>query len=491
MGFAYQNLELRPWQQTWGAKILHILSWCFCYLDYSLMGSGKTIIALWVALQLNLPIFVVAPSIMCHVWSREAEKHGVEVISVMSYGKLRSKKYSPLKHDFLVKTVNKNGQVNYTASDTFMKIIDEGVLVIFDEVSELKNQGQKHKACCAITNAVVSRGGQSRFALLSASPIDNYKQIINLLRLMGIIKSSRLYHCVKGECVLDAMQQLVDICKIINPTATLKCLENEPARKANMVPFAYNLYCEVLKSEVSGAAGPPVINVPLDIKNGFYKIESASKRKLEKAVADLAKATKYSNNFVQIDGNCIGFIVDACVRCEAAKIKDTARVARSFLKDTQKGKFIACMNYKQPIAGLEKLLKEYNPIILDGAVDVNKRQDLIKKFNEDPDYRVLIMNTAVGAMGIELDDKIGDSPRFMIIMPTFDMLRTLQARNRVYRDGTKSAPIVRMFYGDGLATQETAILNAMAQKSDALRGMLDDSVIKALRLPGEYDSFYE
>jgi hypothetical protein len=130
-------------------------------------------------------------------------------------------------------------------------------------------------------------------------------------------------------------------------------------------------------------------------------------------------------------------------------------------------------------------------LILNGEIPPKKRGIIVQAFNENPNQRVLIMNTAVGGVGISLHDTRGDSPRFMLISPSYKLLEVTQAAGRIYRDGTSSDAVVRMFYGDGIAQSETGILTAMANKTKILEGAIDNEGSDALILPGNYETEIE
>lgn len=230
----------------------------------------------------------------------------------------------------------------------------------------------------------------------------------------------------------------------------------------------------------------------VDIKNGFYNITNENdKTFLCRAIDDLIIATNYD-----CDTGTVGTIVSLAaitktwIDAECAKTYDMARQARKILIEILKSKCIIILNYSKCIHIVARYLSDYEPLILNGEMSMSQRNSIIKSFNEDPNYRVLIVNSTVG-VGISLHDMIGNAPRYMFISPSYKLMETCQNINRIYRSGTMSDVTVRIFYGNGEGLIESNIINAMTKKSEVLKGALDDVVRENIILPGDYETYYE
>jgi len=490
-----KELELRPWQVEWAHRAHDILLRNHGYIDTSRMGSGKTYVVLWLAKQFGFRLLIVCPPTMVGVWRRTAAEYGVEVIDIISYQSLRSQRGHQPKHGYLHRhdNVTEGGthQVHFSPSQGYLNLVEQGVMVICDEIQNIKNNSAQYKACNALIRPIVSAGGHSRFGLLSGTPFDKEEHAVNLLKLIGYIRSHRLYTYVRetGELVLEGMQELIDACRFINREETNRVLAGIPLVKGKMNHLCYTLYIRVVKANISGAMpAPTTIRGRFDVKNGFYNMTAERAEQLRDAINELANAVGYNERTgaADIRAENIGSVTKALVRIENAKIEDFARVATQILMDDGHNKVIICVNYTSTIEEIKNLLVFYDPLILNGKIPAKRRGMIINQFNENPTKRLLIMNTAVGGVGISLHDTKGDAPRFMLMSPSYKLLDVTQAAGRIYRDGTLSDAIVRMFYGKGAAGRETGILTAMARKTQVLKGTLENVVTKGLILPGDY-----
>jgi hypothetical protein len=128
---------------------------------------------------------------------------------------------------------------------------------------------------------------------------------------------------------------------------------------------------------------------------------------------------------------------------------------------------------------------------LKGDIPANKRKSIVKMFNEDPTKRLILINTAVGGIGISLYSPHTTSPRLMLLSPSYKLLDVTQAAARIFGPGMTSDATVHMFYGLGVGARETGILSALARKTQVLKGTLEDEVTNELVLPGDYPTYEE
>jgi len=182
------------------------------------------------------------------------------------------------KHEYLARHDSVQGNKHITmfvATEKFKKLLEEGIMVVFDEVHFIKNNSDQHKACNALMEPIINDGGLSRYALLSGTPIDKEKLAINLLRLICYIRSPKLYYIDNAahEIVLDGLQDLIDSCCFINREETVKVFEEIPISKKNMDKICFTLYVRVIRKAICGSMSKPEnITGKFDVKNGFYPI---------------------------------------------------------------------------------------------------------------------------------------------------------------------------------------------------------------------------
>lgn len=94
----------------------------------------------------------------------------------------------------------------------------------------------------------------------------------------------------------------------------------------------------------------------------------------------------------------------------------------------------------------ESIMKEYpNSLVINGKTSPQDRQRNIAKFQENNlNHRLILLSEQVGGVGISLDDRTGDYPRELIIVPTINGINFIQACGRVLRSTTRSDSKVRV-----------------------------------------------
>ena len=496
-----QELVLRERQIPWAHTVYNILLRAHGYLDTSKMGSGKTFVTLWLALQFGFRLLIVGLPTLEEMWRSAAARCGVEVIDFISYQSLRSMKGHQPKHGYLHREDSNVGGKNYVSfqpTQGYLDLVSQGILLVCDEIDKIKNKTAQNKALCAMTSPIVTEGGVSRFAFLSGIPFDKESHAVQLLRAMGYIRSERLYSYNRYTGVnLDGIQELVMACHQLDPDTTGRILaELPPTERENLKTLIYTLYSEVVLANVGGSMPPPDLDVLFDAKNGFYRIHPQRLADLRRGVLALMLALKVDVDHIEptaIVLDNMGEITTALMTIERAKADDMGRVAAQILRETTTAKVIISLNYKENIRSLAAVLEAlgYRTLILSGDVPVKRRHFIIQSFNNDLTQRVLLMTTAVGGHGINLHDTVGNAPRYLLISPSYTLLNIAQATYRIYRDGSTSDAVIRMFYGQGPGAQELNIIDAIARKTATAKGTVVGPAKNNLLLPGDYEAEYE
>lgn len=500
-----EELKLRPWQEPWGARARDILMKYHGYCDTSEMGAGKTCLALWLAKQFNFRIMVVCPKTVKSGWVNKAALYGVEIVKdtegkpfVHTYEKLASTKGNQPKHGFLTRIDHKTEggieQVSFGTTEKYRNILDQGVLLVLDEIHKIKNATLGYKACSVLMECLIGRGGTSRYALIGGTPLDDVPQAVHRLRLIGFIQSPRLYFPdpTTGALRLEGLQELINVCNNMDLMKTQEIVAtHSPIRKTKINKLCHDLYCQVVKKTIIGAMVRPQEEGVFDIKNGFYKIDPIHQKKYEKAIADLVTATGYDEATGEIKpmpANGLGLLTKSLVAIENVSAPDMARVTTKILQTVAGSKVILGVNYTTSIVELAKFLIMYSPIIFYGDTKEKDREILVHKFNTDPKCRVFIMNTKVGGVGIDLHDTVGNAPRYMLLSPSYHMIDIAQATYRINRDGAIGPRVVRMFYGKGFGKTQSNILTKLSMRSGFTKEGLDPAVAAVIKLPCDYQN---
>lgn len=470
-------------------------------LNITRTGLGKSYMSLATAKRLKLPVFIVCPGMVINKWTKLCLDYDIYYYEIISYQSLAgvSKK---LNHPWLQRidntTTSTNGRsttiTNYTVTNEFIKVAEKGVYLIIDEVQTVKNPNATSRACIRLANAVF-KSNTSYLIGLSASPFDDESNAVTIMKLLGCIDDSqRLYHKYGEKIVCEGLESLFVKCETIDEKLTkeIRALEINSKSIKNICYRLYNIVKQRIALGVNNVQESITNNVKATMRNVFYNINESFIKQLQDAINGLVQATKYENgNIYKEKGRVLGDIIRNLVQIEKAKSYDMAIRTHQILQENENNKVILCMNYNESIDLLNYYLQIYNPLIINGNVDSNTREQYLYNFNQaDNNYRLLLMNTKCGGTGIDLHDMHGDFPRTMIISPCYSILSLIQAAGRTFREGVKSNVDIIIFYGNGNLKLEMNILEALARKSDYVRGSLPTANNDGT-YPGEYPCYKE
>ncbi len=147
-------VELLEHQISHYEKLLDIFTKSKIALDLSPMGTGKTYTATKIAEHLNFPhVVVVAPVSVLPKWQIMKREYGLKLLHSISYCSLRSIKYKQPTHGLLTRVDTQQpirdrftheitrhiDKTEFIATSELKRIVQEGVLLIVDEIQNVKN----------------------------------------------------------------------------------------------------------------------------------------------------------------------------------------------------------------------------------------------------------------------------------------------------------------------------------------------------------------
>ncbi len=455
----------------------------FGYLDSSPTGSGKTYVTCHLARKYGLSLVVIGPVSVLSYWEKVAALFGVAVVRVLSYHALRGSN-DTLNHGLLTR----NGK-KYTVTDSFKQWLQKGVLLVFEEVHNLKNKNTlQQRAALTLVREVAKINNGSRIALLSATPFDKAEHCGSILMLLGLTLRSELYTYNRSSKIYMAtgINDILKHCTRFNQDAT-QVLE---ATGYSPKGFPFVLYSEILKYHCSSSMPLPPIEAKLDVRNGFYAMEPEQVTQIAKAQAKLRRSLRIDEDGeITHTENIMAIITKFLIKVETAKIPTFIRLAKETLKDS-KAKLIIYVWFKRSMAKLAEALSEFNPVIMNGQTLRKDRDIIIEKFqNPTSEIRLIISHAVVGGVGISLDDRDGEWPRYILASPNYHHILQHQLVGRIYRTDTKSDATVRFVYSRDCRT-ETSILNALVKKCGTVKNSLYKSDTR-IKYPGEYAAYVE
>lgn len=511
-----ERLKIFPWQRVWYKKIQKILDEHYCYVDNSPTGVGKTFMSLYVAIKRNLPIVVIGPATLEEDWREYALNYGVKLIDYISYHSLAGKTGKAIKHGLLTRedknkgVLGKNSITVYDPTDYLIKLIDDGTFFIFDEIQNAKNESTFFKSVVAISSTIrlnIYPGCKTIAAFMSATPIVKQNEAIRLLKVMGVITKEKLYHInqLTKRPVFEGFKEVVNFAKKYNIEKTIKLVDNNHKNTNDEIKeLIWKIYVQILKPNMVGAMVAPASAFPdgalLDAKNGFYNISELGGDRMGYAIKLLGDFVSYEPKEDEedyIDMNVFrekGKLAQLQIilhELEKPRIEIYARLASLYLNENLNRKVIIFVNYDDTVVSLKWVLQNFNPVIMTGKTPLKRRKEIKDRFNNDLDCRLMIANFKVGGVGLSLHDKVGDSPRVVLLTPNYYLINLHQAAGRVYRMGLKSLATVRMVYAKGTGLMENRILDNIAKKTDVLKQAIDEASADCTLFPGDYPYYIE
>jgi len=451
-------------------------------LDYSTTGQGKTFTSSAVASLFRMPIIVVAPPTVLNVW-KSMPQQGVVIQDMISYEMLRGRCTSGCNNPYL----NRKGS-QFTATSYLRQVIDQGVLFVFDEMSALKNEGTgRLQSAKTIVRELARHPTQSRAILVSALPTCKDKQIYSVLQMLGIVLSDKMYsyNQVRQEYQPHGWQELLDWCMARDLETTHKILENtKRVTKHNIDNLSIKLYEQVVSSQISSCMTKERSHV--DIRNLYVHIPEEDMDTMRQGQRYLSNSTRYFGDSASVKkgkDNWRDFTYGLQLM-GTAKLRAICRIAYLKLSENLDSKGIICCWYKDQIKWLTTMFSGYGALSLYG--DTKNRDKVIKIFQApDNRCRMLIINPTVGGIGINLDDRYGDRPRWMILVPDYRMMELVQCTGRIDRESTKSKDQtwIRFVYASQF-TGESKILTNLLIKSSSARAVI--STDSGIILPDNY-----
>jgi superfamily II DNA or RNA helicase len=606
---SYESVKLYPHQIEHTEKLLGILSKNYYALDLSPMGTGKTYCATHIAREMSFKrVVVIAPLSVLPKWKYMCDSYGLKLSYALSYCSLRSVKCKQPKHGLLTRvdrrsevTDEDTGQTNtmdiveFFATDVWKRYVSEGVLLIVDEIQNVKNISSQYYSVKELIREIREETpNNSKVLLLSGTPIDKIEQVKNLYRAIGLLTRSIQHYdrsinrtiatgyrelIANHQRMLSSGERIQQIFKKMNDLETFRqdmeryntrlhryvnCAVNgriphpgappiappqltreEQEIYSSQIPYIihqcmtyaqnieqrgssgsrnlryidrpiYDLFCQIFCKYVSSAMKRPEQMNHIHKRNAYYYVPHEQRELLQKGVHVLQQATNFSEDTGQVhfqEGNRMATfqgITRGLQMIETSKIPIFVREARELLELNPHYKVVICVNYVDTIKDIQQELSSYNPLLLYGSTNELQRGRVVSQFEEsNTRYRVLIGNIECLSTGIDLDDKDGAFPRFVLVSPNYRIITLEQLTYRFLRMDTKSDTDLHFVFGRVMLRngepargyEELPIINALAKKSNVMRDVTNASmstdeeeqqqVDQVYQYPGSYETWID
>ena len=399
-------------------------------LDTSEVGTGKTVVAAYLAKQLGMRVAVICPKAVIPMWDREMIDMGVEPDCVMNYERIRTGKTA-----FLSKKGKK-----------IMKwLFEEPTFVIFDEVHKCKGAWTQNAQLLISLVKQAEEHGHLIHAMSATAAEDptEMRALGYMLRLHDLNKKPNSWQgwMEDNGCAVDNWGKW----KLLSR----KRLKDVHCTMYGEQGAAYRLTIEDFPDSFKENR---VFVEHLEFKDSKKILEAYENYGVTPSIVSeyLENGSVTDNEFDIVN------ILRARQLAESLKVHDIVEMTED-LKDQDKS-VVIFVNFRDTAEALTDKLG--CPSII-GGQNPYRRQAIIDDFSLDEE-RVLVVNIAAGGTGLSLHDVMGDYPRVALISPTFSAKDYMQALGRIHRNGAKSHALQKILVAAG-SVEETVVKSIQAK----------------------------
>lgn len=475
---------LRPfrWYQTVGSQFMYKAQ---RVLNADAMGSGKTSQAIG-AILLNMldnkphRTLVICPSSVKGAWEKETRLVTDRLKPVVLSSKMekRFQVYEESIGDY---------DIVITSFDAFLEDYDEIAkyfkpdIIVIDECHRIANRKNK------ITQSLI--GGKDikktflhmvdphSIYLLTGTPINNQlEDLYSMLKLIdpGIFSWTGF---TNRYCVMEQAQRWLHKGgkKRVHTYSTIVAYQNEMELKAKLSLHMIRRTKDVLLPDLPEKTFE-TIEIELDaeerrIYDDLQKDYRASIRGTEltvdSALVWMTRAQQIANSLETVPGSTTK---------KSSKLAELIKIVEA---EAPHRKIIIFSKFKSMTTIIERELRQFKPIHLNGDTDPDNRQGMIDAFQEDPKHRVFISTIKAGGVGITLT--AADLVIFYDIAWT--PAANAQAADRAHRLGQKNAVLVLTLKSKD--TVDERLFEICMDKQETIDEMIGDekSVMARLTAP--------
>lgn len=416
-------------------------------LEASETGLGKTIIAVFTAKALDLPIGVICKASARAQWKEEIEKCGFDSVDfVESYDTLRRGNH------FAVERIKKG------KSYKFLWKAGAPCLLIFDEVHMCSGLGTQNSYLLrdAFTHPMIKIIGLS--ATVSNSPL----KMSTIGVCLGLHQGKDWWSwCLRSGCVKNPWGGLLFYAKPGGRAEEcLKLMHRHifPARGYRLT------YDDLDRGSLKENSIQP-IRVDTRAFMTSSLIESALEDIAVKEVEDLKKATE--------KGEAVSAFTLTTRSRQKEELYKVPWLIEEALEIVEQNKMVLIfVQYTETRQLLLSKLKSFKSI--SGQDSFESRKEIQKQAALNT-IEGIVLQIDAGAASLNLQDILGTKPRFTLILPTYSAEVLKQALGRAYRLTTQSPVVQKLVFSTSYG--ESRIYSAVKAKINQL-DLLNDGELR-------------
>lgn len=401
-------------------------------LDSSSVGTGKTVVAAHIALELGRPVAVICPKGVIPAWERELEAHGVTPLFVLNYEKVRT---------------GKTPFMNKAGKKIMRWTLPPDSLILIDEL---------HKAKGAYTQNA---------------------QLVISLKAQGYGIHGMSATAAEDPTEMRALGYMLGLHSLNKPENGLKSwyawMMEHGCYQDNWGAWKLSNRQRLtsIKNRIYGqcAAKLTSADFPDSFRQNRVFVEPTNftdLKKIDKAYEELGITPQIIEDFL-VNGTVTGSehvltnILRARQLAESFKVPDLVEMTNDLIETGNS--VVLFVNFSDTV---DALCMGLNCGSIDGRQTAAERQRQIDDFQSDKS-RCLVVNISAGGTGLSLHDTNGNFPRVSLISPTFNAKDHLQVLGRIHRNGAKSDAVQKILVAAN--TIEEKVLNAINTKINNLK----------------------
>lgn len=487
------------------------------FLDTSCTGMGKSIIFIWMMIQLKPKnIVMVCPKSMIDTWKNYNKLYKLNFLNVISYECLRgvsTNETSLLKHSFLIRNKDKT----FAITDYFRSLVEEGVILCFDESQKMKNSCDQQKSACELNRYIMQRYQMqpplktfSGCYFISTTPFDKQEHCLNFLSTSGIILTDAISDPKTKE--LTGLYQLKSYCSYINLKKTNQIWGTSEISFKQSIKLAYKLTTEIILPSLTSFILADKEDEILAKQSVYYSHSQVPAIAEEIAVlGDKMIHTSVGNNTLNITtelndkykeithGNSLtgrmgithGQITLHSIKAYYCIIP----LAKQALAQIPNCKITIFLDFVETVNIVSRELDKYGVVVITGETKEEDRITLREKIQEpNLDKRILVTMNQVSSIGLEFDDQHGGFPRVGISIAGYNISNMIQATGRISRKKTITNSL--FFFVKFLTSNtavESSVENNITEKSKVFEetlknnGIIPPSTFENIESPEKYN----
>ena len=384
-------------------------------------GTGKTVVALSVAKDLQLTPFVVCPKSVVPAWKEWIQKFDFPV-HVYNYEKLIRGTTEFYKRK---------------GSQRFWTLHPERVLLIFDEDHRCKGaKSENAKMMIAAKNRGIST------LSLGATSCTNPVEMRALGYLLDLHNDRGWWNwCLRNGCKRGTFGGL----QFMGSKAALKRIHDHIDKLGRGSRLKI--------TDLPPGSFPEGIVIP----EGY---DVGSTKEIEEIYHDLWVKLEEIEHKKSDDDSALTLQLRARQQVEILKVPVLEELARDALEGDNS--VVIFVNFRDTLEALLRRLSGSHEIsVIEGSQTGAARDLEVKRFQKD-ESRICLVMTQAGGTGLSLHDVRGEHPRVSLISPSFSAVDLRQALGRIHRAGAHSPAVQKIIFAEG--TVEMRVCRLVRQK---------------------------